>query len=225
MKSEGNLAPTAFAPQVHSQHGIPPMSEVFPTCPSSFMPARNQSLGISVSLVEDDPHTRQVLSDWIRPAYGFNLLNYHKTAESALASLPSENPSIVLIGLNLPGTDASKCVRQLKPILQQTQFVTLNEDEDADGIFGALAAGATGYLSRKAARVELLGTLKLIHAGGSPMSGAIAKKVLHSFQNHSVSGTQVELSPRENRILRLLARGSSYNETASSRRMRFSRGE
>jgi DNA-binding NarL/FixJ family response regulator len=65
-------------------------------------------------------------------------------------------------------------------------------------------------------RAGLLAALKHIHAGGSPISSAIAKRVLQWFQNQLSPDTAAELSPRENRILRLLACGSSYNEAADA---------
>jgi len=202
--------------RLHGQLDVLPLSEVFQTRTPFFMPARTQPAGISVSIVEDDAHASKVLSDWIQPTHGFCLVNYHRTAESALSSLPREKPSVVLIDLNLPGIGASKCVRQLKPMLQQTQFVMLTADEDVDNIFNALAAGATGYLLKRTPRADLLAALKHIHAGGSPISSNIAKKVLQSFQERWPRNPAAELSPRENRILRLLARGSSYNDAATS---------
>lgn len=181
------------------------------------MPARSRPAGISVSIVEDDPHTNQILSDWIRPANGFSLLNFHTGAESALSFLPNEKPSVVLLDLNLPGNGAHKCVRQLKPLLQQTQFVMLTTPEENTGeIFAALAVGATGYLLAQSSRAELLAALQEIHAGGSPMSSAIATKVLQAFKAELPLNPAAELSPRENRILRVLARGSSYDEAATT---------
>src|SRR5215813_2619607 len=79
-----------------------------------------------------------------------------------------------------------------------------------------LSDGASGYILRQATRNELLATLKLIHAGGSPMTSAIAAKVLHSFQHQSPVNCASELSPRESRILRLLAGGSAHREVAAA---------
>jgi DNA-binding NarL/FixJ family response regulator len=115
-----------------------------------------------------------------------------------------------------PGGTVFDCLRQLKPSLPHSQFVMLVVNEDADYIFNPLAAGATGYLLRQASRNELLAELKLIHAGGSPMNSSVATKVLQSFQHQSRPTGTGELSPRETRILRLLANGSSHREAAAA---------
>jgi DNA-binding NarL/FixJ family response regulator len=58
-------------------------------------------------------------------------------------------PDVVLSDINLPGLSGVECVRRLKPLLPDTQFVMLTVYEDADHIFQALAAGASGYLLKQ----------------------------------------------------------------------------
>ncbi|EEF63197.1 response regulator receiver protein [Pedosphaera parvula Ellin514] len=101
---------------------------------------------MTVSIVEDDTQARKVLAGWIARAEGFRFLSDHGSAESALEILPKEQPAVVLMDINLPGMNGVECVRRLKGILPDTQFVMLTVYEDADHIFNALAAGATGVL-------------------------------------------------------------------------------
>jgi len=87
--------------------------------------------------------------------------------------------------------------------------------EDADHIYNALAAGATGYLLKQTPRQELLNALEEVHGGGSPMTSNIARKVVQSFrQNSPAAAPGEELSPREQEVLDLLARGYLYKEIA-----------
>jgi DNA-binding NarL/FixJ family response regulator len=89
--------------------------------------------------------------------------------------------------------------------------------EDANHIFNALSAGASGYLLKQMRRNELLDALKDVHAGGSPMSSQIARKVVQNFYRNEAqdaSGATVELSGREREVLELLARGYLYKEIA-----------
>jgi DNA-binding NarL/FixJ family response regulator len=189
------------------------------TTPDPNLPSYNKNVNISVSIVEDDAQTRQILSDWIRRTDGFRFVSEHGTAESALANLPKENPTVVLTDINLPGLNGIECVRRLKSLLPGTQFVMLTVYEDADHIFHALSAGATGYLLKHTPRNELLAALKQVHCGGSPMTSNIARKVVQSFQQQAppASSTDTsELSPRESEVLDLLARGYLYKEIADS---------
>jgi DNA-binding NarL/FixJ family response regulator len=180
----------------------------------------NKNVSISVSIVEDDAQARQILSDWIRRTDGFRFVSEHGTAESAITNLPKENPTVVLTDINLPGLNGIECVRRLKSVLPATQFVMLTVYEDADHIFHALSAGATGYLLKHTPRNELLAALKQVHAGGSPMTSNIARKVVQSFQQQAPPASSAadtsELSPREGEVLDLLARGYLYKEIADS---------
>jgi DNA-binding NarL/FixJ family response regulator len=167
--------------------------------------------------VEDDVPAREILAGWIRNADGFRLAGEYDDAETAIARLPIEKPSVVLFDINLPGMNGIECVRKLKPRLPDTQFVMVTVYEDANHIFNALSAGASGYLLKQMRRNELLDALKDVHAGGSPMSSQIARKVVQNFyrsETQDASGETIELSGREREVLELLARGYLYKEIA-----------
>lgn len=170
---------------------------------------------ITVAIVEDDAGAREIITGWLKRAEGFQLVGEYGSAESALAGLPKEAPNVVLTDINLPGMDGVECVRRGKPLLANTQFLMLTVYEDSDHIYHALEAGACGYLLKQTPRSELLAALRDVHRGGSPMTSNIARKVVQSFQRdtpvpHATEG----LSPRENEVLELLARGFLYKEIA-----------
>jgi DNA-binding NarL/FixJ family response regulator len=173
------------------------------------------TMAIAVSIVEDDAQARKILAGWLAHAPGFRLSGDWGDAEAALPALQDRKPNVVLMDINLPGMSGVDAVRKLKPILPDTQFVMLTVYEDADHIYNALAAGATGYLLKETPRQELLDALQDVHHGGSPMTSNIARKVVQSFGHarHS-SVTADELSPREQEVLDLLARGYLYKEIA-----------
>ena len=174
------------------------------------------ALSIAVAIVEDDVPAREIIAGWIRHAEGFNCAGEFDDAETALARLPQEKPSVVLFDINLPGMNGIECVRKLKPRLPDTQFVMITVYEDANHVFNALSAGASGYLLKQTRRNELIEALKDVHAGGSPMSSQIARKVVQNFYRNETQndGETVELSPREREVLELLARGYLYKEIA-----------
>jgi DNA-binding NarL/FixJ family response regulator len=168
---------------------------------------------IAVSIIEDDPQARKIFASWISRAPGFRLVGEWGDAERALEALPAKKPDVVLMDINLPGMSGVEAVKRLKPLLPDTQFVMLTVYEDADHIYNALAVGATGYLLKQTPRAELLEAVEDVHGGGSPMTSNIARKVVQSFKQAEVPSSQ-ELSPREQEVLELLARGFLYKEIA-----------
>ncbi len=172
---------------------------------------------IRLSIIEDDEPTRRILGDLIRSTAGIELVSLFVDAESALDALQRDQPDVVLTDINLPQLSGVECVRRLRPLLPRTQFLMLTVYEDADHIFAALAAGATGYLLKSTSRADLLTAIQQIVGGGSPMSSGIARKVVQSFAKPDSSRSELEaLSPREQSVLSLLAQGLLYKEIADS---------
>jgi DNA-binding NarL/FixJ family response regulator len=171
---------------------------------------------IRVSIVEDDERVRGSFSRLVDRAQGFRCVSQHGDAEDAMRTLPSIRPDVVLMDINLPGISGVDGVRELKALLPQTQVVMLTVYEDTDLIFGALAAGATGYLLKRTPPDELLRGIRDVHGGGSPMSSHIARKVVQSFRQAPAETSDAEaLSPREREVLDYLSRGYLYKEIAA----------
>jgi len=177
-----------------------------------------KSVAIKVSIVEDDPKARDILVDWINRAEGFHCVSHHGSGEDALPTIAELKPDAVLMDINLPGIHGPECVRRLKPLLPQTQFLMLTVYEDSDHIFQALQAGASGYLLKQTQRADLIDALREVHAGGSPMTANIARKVVQCFHlpQPPAGSEDVSPSPREREVLELLARGYLYKEIADA---------
>ena len=170
-------------------------------------------MATTVSIVEDNDQLRGTLARLINREEGFRCLSQFATAEAALEALPTEKPNVVLMDINLPGINGVECVRRLKQLAPATQVVMLTAYEDTENIFNALAAGANGYLLKRAPRAELLDALREVCAGGSPMTTHIARKVVQSFQKAGPSPQPTEnLSAREQEVLDCLSHGFLYKE-------------
>ncbi|MCX7824703.1 MAG: response regulator transcription factor [Verrucomicrobiae bacterium] len=170
---------------------------------------------ITVAIVEDKAALRQDLADLINSRKGLRCIGAFATGEEALAALPKAPPDVVLMDINLPGMSGIDCTRELKARLPKTEIVMLTMFEDADKIFAALRAGASGYLLKRAAIAELPEAIEQAHRGGSPMTPQIARHVVQFFQSQSSQPANAEgLTERERDLLSLLARGRQYKEIA-----------
>jgi len=172
-----------------------------------------------VSIIEDDDTTRRILTEIVTGTPSLQLVSQYNRCIPAIKALPAEAPNVVLVDINLPEMSGVEAVRQLKPVMPGTQFLMLTVYEDADHIFAALAAGATGYLLKGTRRTELLEAIAQIMSGGSPMSSGIARKVVQSFSGAPPAPRSADLetlSPREQSVLDLLSKGYLYKEIAES---------
>jgi DNA-binding NarL/FixJ family response regulator len=172
-------------------------------------------MSIRVAIVEDAASVRENLAVLIDGAGGFACVAACASAEEAWRRLPSQRPDVVLMDIHLPGRSGVACVARLKPLLPNTQFIMLTIEEDADRVFESMKAGATGYLLKHATPHEILQAVMDVHKGGAPMSGHIARKVVTAFREETPPGHgDLKLAPREEEVLRLLAKGHRSKEIA-----------
>lgn len=177
---------------------------------------------ITVALVEDDASYAAGVQRTLEESGRCRCLAVCASAEDALARLPALGPQVVLMDIELPGANGVEGVRQLSARLPDTQFLMLTAFQDNQHLFPALAAGATGYLVKGQQAAELLAAIEELHAGGSPMSAGIARKVVTAFRREGTAPLPAaELSPREREILDCLAAGQRYKEIAESLGLSF----
>ena len=153
-------------------------------------------MSISVSIVEDDSEVRTSLAKLINGSPGCRCVSRHASGEDALQEIPKIKPDVTLMDINLPGINGVECVRRLKPLLPATQIIMLTVYQNTENIFNALAAGATGYLLKQMPPAELLAAIQNAHAGGSPMSSHIARKIVQSFQQQPAASPGIKASRR-----------------------------
>lgn len=175
---------------------------------------------ISVCIVDDNKQLRDTLEEIIIMSDGYKCIGTIATAEEAIEKLPQLNPDVVLMDINLGGTESGiDCVKALKPQMPATNFMMCTVYEEDEKIFEALSAGASGYILKKTAPGKLLEAIRELYQGGAPMSSQIARKVVAAFQNKptaaDTSNRLDELTNREKEILEQLSKGLMYKEIAA----------
>lgn len=177
---------------------------------------KSSTPAITVAIVEDDARVRRSLVTILARQSDIECVGSFASAEEALAALPTLQPRVLLMDVNLPGIDGVECVRQLSGILKATQILMLTVHDDSEVIFNSLSAGAKGYLLKPPRAAELIAAVKDVIAGGSPMTSIIARKVVQYFTKGPAAARETEnLSPREIEVLEMLAKGFAYKEIAA----------
>lgn len=180
-------------------------------------------MSVRVGIVEDDPRLREAFAALLSAA-GMVCVTRCASAEEALEVLARDTPDVVLMDLNLPGMSGIDCTRLLRQQRPDVQVVMLTSFDDTESIVASLAAGATGYVLKRAAGAEIVQAVRDVHEGGSPMTGAIARKVVQMFGAAAppvppspaappVAGT---LTERERAVLTGLSQGQQYKEVADT---------
>jgi DNA-binding NarL/FixJ family response regulator len=172
-----------------------------------------------IIIIEDDEQIRNYLSALIAGSGKFNHVASFGSAEDAMHFFDSKlgnDIEIILTDIQLPGKSGIDFISWLKPQRPDIQFMILSVYDDADRVFKALKAGATGYILKNTSSQKLIDSLTDLAQGGSPMSNEIARKVVNAFQKEVVYvDAKEKLSTREKEVLQWLSKGFSYKEIAA----------
>jgi len=170
---------------------------------------------IKVCIVEDLKEVRDGIISLLTLDERFEVLCGYENAETATEELPAWQPDIVIMDINLSGMTGIECIKKVKAICPNTQFIMFTIFEDDEKVFEALSAGASGYLLKKTPVGKIVDALAELHEGGSPMSTQIARKVIQSLQKHNESAEESKLlTNKEHEVLHLLSQGHLYKEIA-----------
>lgn len=170
---------------------------------------------LRIGIVEDDDRLRTDFVRVIDDSGDLHCVGAYPSAEAALADLPSHAPDVVLMDINLPGMSGIEAVSRLRAQAPRTQVMMLTAFDDTASVFDSLKAGATGYLLKRAPVGDLLAAIRDLAAGGAPMSGAIARKVVQYFGQQGPAPEVRTLTAREYEVLVALSQGEQYKEIAA----------
>lgn len=170
---------------------------------------------ILVAIVEDNRGMREKFVALLNQFPELHCVSSYATAEHAVRDMMGAKPDVALVDIHLPRMNGIECVSHLKEQMPGLQVLMLTRYEQGDLIFESLRAGASGYLLKNSPPAELVEAIKQIHSGGAPMSMQIARRVVEYFRRSRASDLDMEkLTPREQQLLELLAKGYYYWEMA-----------
>ena len=170
----------------------------------------------TVALIEDDREFRSGIERLLGASGRFTVVGSFGDAEEALRVLPRAPAQLALVDINLPGQPGPSAVLRLRERCPAMRCVMLTIFDDADHLFGALQAGAAGYLLKSEPPEMILAGLDELLAGGAPMSRPVARRVLAAFARPAQTAGFEDLTAREREILDQLAQGLTYKEIAGA---------
>lgn len=174
-----------------------------------------------VVLIEDVREVRDGLSALISGTPGYECVATYGRMETALAKIKDDDPDVILTDLGLPGISGIDGIERLRGMFPQTPVVALTIFDNDEQIFDALCRGASGYLLKTTPPARLLEALQEAVDGGSPMSPAIASRVVRLFRTfRPPEHAEYRLTPQETQLLKLLVDG--HHKKTAAREMGIS---
>jgi DNA-binding NarL/FixJ family response regulator len=168
-----------------------------------------------ILLIEDHLIYRQTVCKTLESNPDFECVGQCSTLEDAFEVIAGGlKADIILLDLGLPTIDGIEGIGHLRELLPKAQVIILTAFTDRNRVFSALEAGAHGYLVKAGSTKRLLESLAEIADGGTSLDPQIAGMVLHTFQKLSPITEEEKLAPREQEILKLVAKGLTKQQVA-----------
>jgi len=173
---------------------------------------------IRVAVFEDNKHLRQTFELLINSSGVYTCAGAYPDCRNLVHELEDNPCDIVLMDIEMPGISGIDATRLIKQHFPGTQVLIQTVFFDDNFIFDAICAGASGYILKSTTPEGYLQAIADVHAGGSPMTPGIARKVLEIFKVNlqpAKPAPDYQLTGQEKRVLQLLVDGKSYKLIAA----------
>lgn len=175
---------------------------------------------VRVLIVDDDALMRAGLRGVLDSDPGIEVVGEAGDGREAVYRCRFLEPEVVLMDVRMPDLDGISATRELLAAHPQVRVMVLTTFEQDDYIFGALAAGASGFLLKRTPPEELVAAVHTVAAGDSLLSPSVTSRVIERMARRPAPDEErerriAELTPREQEVFALIARGLSNGEIAT----------
>jgi len=161
---------------------------------------------IRVLIADDHAVVRQGLRTFLELQEEIDVVGEAADGEEAVEAATRLVPDVVLMDLVMPRLEGAEAISRIRELGLETRVIVLTTFLDDDKLFAAIRAGAAGYLLKDVQPQDLVSAIRTAHAGESPVDPAAATKLLEEVSARRRPDGQL-LTPREQEVLRLIARG------------------
>jgi DNA-binding NarL/FixJ family response regulator len=176
---------------------------------------------IRVALVDDQAIVRAGLARILSPDDGFEVVAECADGRQALEDLPALRPDVVLMDVRMPVLDGIATTAQFRGLEEPLAVLVLTTFGEDEVLWGAIAAGAAGFVLKDSSAENLIAAVRAVAGGGAWFDPAVAPRLLDRYRRVVAPAARDAarldlLTEREHDVLRLMARGATNAEIAAT---------